>query len=221
VTALSLAAVPAPRRCHAPREEYFGWLDDVFGEAPRTRGRDRVATIKSRRYFYNRAGPLRVQRPTRRRAAPAGVLCADCLPGCPGLLRRAPRPRYRPPRRTTPAGQPAGRHPARLPENPNLLRRGHRLGPPPQQRPPTSRVIVTTATGSHTRRACFDTRPGLSWELTGHGWPQAIAQRRFRTGAAAGRKGPRTGSPFTGRRPRKTISRLARLDPPPPPRPPT
>jgi integrase len=54
VTALSLAAVPAPRRCHAPREEYFGWLDDVFGEAPRTRGRDRVATIKSRRYFYNR-----------------------------------------------------------------------------------------------------------------------------------------------------------------------
>ena len=35
---------------------------------------------------------------------------------------------------------------------------------------------MTTTTGSHTRRACFDTRPGLSWESAGPGWPQAIAQ---------------------------------------------
>jgi hypothetical protein len=49
----------------------------------------------------------------------------------------------------------------------------------------------------------------VSRELAGQGSLQAIAQRRFRPGLA----GPRAGSPFTGRRPRKTISQLARLDP--------
>jgi integrase len=47
VTAHALAAVPAgpPRRCHAGREEYFGWLRATF---------DKHGSIKSRRYFYNR-----------------------------------------------------------------------------------------------------------------------------------------------------------------------
>jgi integrase len=55
LTVLALAAFSAPaRRRHASREEYFGWLDDVFGNAPRAPGQDRIAPIKSRRYFYNR-----------------------------------------------------------------------------------------------------------------------------------------------------------------------
>lgn len=33
-------------RCHAPRNEYFDWLRDVFAGTP--------SSIKSRRYFYNR-----------------------------------------------------------------------------------------------------------------------------------------------------------------------
>jgi integrase len=36
----------SPRRCHAGRQEYFAWLDATFGDAR--------ASIKSRRYFYNR-----------------------------------------------------------------------------------------------------------------------------------------------------------------------
>ncbi len=56
MTALALAAVPepAPRRGHASPEEYFGWLDAVFGDDPRAHGQDRAAPIRSRRYFYNR-----------------------------------------------------------------------------------------------------------------------------------------------------------------------
>jgi len=50
-TAASPAGGPAPRR-HASREEYFTWLDEVFGGA-RERGR-RVPAVRSRRYFYNR-----------------------------------------------------------------------------------------------------------------------------------------------------------------------
>ena len=33
-------------RCHAPRNEYFDWVRDVFAGTP--------SSIKSRRYFYNR-----------------------------------------------------------------------------------------------------------------------------------------------------------------------
>ena len=49
--AATLAAGPAPRR-HADREEYFAWLDDVFG-GTREPGQ-RIHVVKSRRYFYNR-----------------------------------------------------------------------------------------------------------------------------------------------------------------------
>ena len=46
------------------------------------------------------------------------------------VLRRAARQRTRTQRRTPATGEPAGRHPARMPEDPHPLRRGHRLGPP-------------------------------------------------------------------------------------------
>jgi hypothetical protein len=48
VTALALAPAPRPDRLrgHAPMEEYFGWVRATFADAP--------ASIKSRRYFYNR-----------------------------------------------------------------------------------------------------------------------------------------------------------------------
>ncbi len=49
VRALSRATL-----CHAPREDYFAWLDQVFDGTPNVRGQDRVPAIKSRRYFYNR-----------------------------------------------------------------------------------------------------------------------------------------------------------------------
>jgi integrase len=37
---------PTALRCHAPREEYFAWVGQVFSGSP--------ASVKSRRYFYNR-----------------------------------------------------------------------------------------------------------------------------------------------------------------------
>ncbi|MFE7040793.1 tyrosine-type recombinase/integrase [Streptomyces atratus] len=48
MTVLALAPAPEPdrRRCHAPREEYFAWVRATFADAP--------ASVKSRRYFYNR-----------------------------------------------------------------------------------------------------------------------------------------------------------------------
>jgi hypothetical protein len=54
VTAVALAAEPAPRRRHASREEYFTWLDTVFNAGMRARGQARIPVIKSRRYFYDR-----------------------------------------------------------------------------------------------------------------------------------------------------------------------
>ncbi|MFG2007299.1 hypothetical protein ACGFNU_49935 [Spirillospora sp. NPDC048911] len=45
MTASALPASPR-RREHAPREEYFAWVKDVFAGAPKS--------IKSRRYFYDR-----------------------------------------------------------------------------------------------------------------------------------------------------------------------
>jgi hypothetical protein len=81
------------------------------------------------------AGPLRPQRPARRRDPPMGVLHADRLTRRPRLLRPAPRPGQDPQRRAAPARQPPGRHLARLPEDRHLLRRAHRLGPPPRQTP--------------------------------------------------------------------------------------
>ena len=52
--AVGAAGQPAPRRCHAVREEYFTWLDDVFNGGIRARGPARAGVIKSRRYFYDR-----------------------------------------------------------------------------------------------------------------------------------------------------------------------
>jgi len=74
--------------------------------------------------------------------------------------------------------------------------------------------LSTPPAGPRTSRSCFDARPALSREPTGPGWPQAVAQRRFRVGW-----GPRAGSLWTGRRGSKTLRRLAKqdhLDPQPP-----
>jgi Transposase IS116/IS110/IS902 family len=50
------------------------------------------------------------------------AFCAlSASPGARRLLRRAPRPRHAPSRRPAAAVQPAGRHPARLPQNPHTL----------------------------------------------------------------------------------------------------
>jgi integrase len=54
VTPAALAAGPTAYRRHAEREEYFSWLETVFGTGPRVPGQERVPAIKSRRYHYNR-----------------------------------------------------------------------------------------------------------------------------------------------------------------------
>jgi hypothetical protein len=54
VTPAALAAGPSARRQHVEREEYFSWLETVFGTGPRVPGQEGVPAIKSRRYHYNR-----------------------------------------------------------------------------------------------------------------------------------------------------------------------
>jgi Transposase IS116/IS110/IS902 family len=56
------------------------------------------------------------------------------------LLRSAPRPRHRPPRRAAPAVQPAGRHPSRLPQDPHSLQRSNRVVAPHLRRCHRSRL---------------------------------------------------------------------------------
>jgi len=82
------------------------------------------------RHPQGRAGPRGPQQAPGRRLLPVGVLGAVPLTRRPRLLRPAPRPRRHPPPGPTCPGQPAGRHPARLPAPPQPLRRAARLGPP-------------------------------------------------------------------------------------------
>ena len=77
-----------------------------------------------------RRRPVHPQRPARRRAQRAGLRVPERLARRPRPLRRAPRPRDRAQRRPAAAGEPARRHPARMPEDPHPLRRGNRLVPP-------------------------------------------------------------------------------------------
>ena len=56
-------------------------------------------------------------------------------PGARAFYDAATRQRDRAQRRPATTGQPARRHPARMPQDPHLLRRGHRLGPPRKHRP--------------------------------------------------------------------------------------
>jgi hypothetical protein len=88
-----------------------------------------------------RVGPLRAQPSPRRRGPPMGVLRAERLTRRPRLLRRTPRSQDRPPRRAAPTRQPPRRHPARLPQDPNPLRRDHRLGPPNPSRSLTPKTM--------------------------------------------------------------------------------
>src|SRR6266511_3278242 len=78
-----------------------------------------------------------------RRLLPVGVRGAVPLTGRPRLLRPAARPRRDPPPGPAGAGQPAGRHPARLPAPPHPLRRAQGLGPPH----PASRSLTATNRG--------------------------------------------------------------------------
>ena len=96
-----------PQRYHDARAR-----KNYAGTSPITRASGKKKVVLAR-YAH--------RRPARRCAAPAGVQRPDRLPRRPGLLRRAARSRHRPPRRTPTAGQPAGRHPARLPQDPHLL----------------------------------------------------------------------------------------------------
>jgi transposase len=93
----------------------------------------------------NRARPARPQRPAPRRAGLPGPISTEHLTRRPSLRRPATPPRSRTLRRATSAGQPPRRHPARLPENPHLLRRGHRLTH--HQRRSTSRSLTNKALG--------------------------------------------------------------------------
>ncbi len=65
------------------------------------------------------------------------------IPRCTRLLRRPTKPRRRPLRCPPPTGQPTGRHPSRLPQNPDVLRRNNSLVPSPQP----SRSLTTNAMG--------------------------------------------------------------------------
>lgn len=47
MTSLALVSEPSETRCrHAARQEYFDWLRGVFNDSP--------ASVRSRRYLYNR-----------------------------------------------------------------------------------------------------------------------------------------------------------------------
>jgi len=78
----------------------------------------------------DRRRPVRAQRPAHRRADAPGLRRAQGLARRPCLLRRPARQGMRAQRGPAETGRPPGRHPARMPQDPHLLRRGHRLGPP-------------------------------------------------------------------------------------------
>ena len=81
-----------------------------------------------------RARPVRAQPPPGRRLLPMGVLRDKRLAGGPRLLRRAPgQGRIARPGPARP-GQPARRHPRRVPAQPHHLRRGQGLGAPQRGR---------------------------------------------------------------------------------------
>ena len=105
---------PAPLRHRQEPQELRGHLPDH----PRLRQEE------------DRPGPVRTQRPAHRRADAPGLRRAQGLTRRPCLLRRPARQGMRAQRGPAEPGQPPGRHPARLPQDPHLLRRGHRLGPP-------------------------------------------------------------------------------------------
>jgi len=105
---------PAPLRHRQEPQELRGHLPDH----PRLRQEE------------DRPGPVRTQRPAHRRADAPGLRRAQGLTRRPCLLRRPARQGMRAQRGPAEPGQPPGRHPARLPQDPHPLRRGHRLGPP-------------------------------------------------------------------------------------------
>ena len=108
-----------------------------FGDDPH-----RYASAKNRKNYAGtspitrasgkrRSSPLGcAQRPAHRRADAPGLRRAQSLTRCPRLLRRPARQGIRAQRGPAETGQPPGRHPVRMPQDPHLLRRGHRLGPP-------------------------------------------------------------------------------------------
>ena len=112
-----------------------------FGDDP-----ERYDSAKSRRNYAatspltvirpqaHREGALRPQPPALRRRRPLGAVLAAGEPGLPRLLPAAARRRRPPPPGAARARQSPRRLPARLPEGPRLLRRGHRLGAPARPR---------------------------------------------------------------------------------------
>jgi len=99
------------------------------GTSPITRASGKKKTVLARHVRNDRLGDALHQQ----------AFCAlNASPGARAYYDQLPGPRHQPPRCAAPAGQPAGGHPARLSENPHLLRRGHRLGPSLQERSTTS-----------------------------------------------------------------------------------
>ena len=92
--------------------------------------RRHLADHPSLRHQKDRPRPLRPQPAPGRRPAPMGVLLDARLTRRQGLLPGPARTRDRPPGRPPPARQPPRRNPARMPQDPDSLRRNHRLGPP-------------------------------------------------------------------------------------------
>ena len=105
---------PAPLRHRQEPQDYAG-------TSPITRASGKKKIVP---------GPVRTQRPAHRRADAPGLRRAQGLTRRPCLLRRPARQGMRAQRGPAEPGQPPGRHPARLPQDPHPLRRGHRLGPP-------------------------------------------------------------------------------------------
>jgi hypothetical protein len=86
----------------------------------------------------DRARPVDPQPAPHRCPAYPGVRRDIRLSRCPRLLRRAPQPRHRARGRAAPRRRPPHRHPARMRENRQRIRRSHRLVPP--QHPRAGRI---------------------------------------------------------------------------------
>jgi transposase len=115
---------PLPQAIHRPRD-----LPDPH-DTTRTTALSGLTSIGASAPEEGRPRPVCAQRPAHRRARLPGIRSAHGLTRRPRLLRAAQSPRHRAPRRPAPAGQPARRHPARLPQNPHPLRRSDRMVAP-------------------------------------------------------------------------------------------
>src|SRR5215472_9445312 len=107
-----------------------------------------------------------------------GLRLAERLTRRARLLRHAPSPQHWSPGSTTPARQPARRHPARLSEDRHRLRRGHRLGPPSRGSSLTSKKpgmsVALVVHPSRDTDQMIRSRSGLSAAPVGYRFPREV-----------------------------------------------